>query len=626
MRVSRSFAVLLVLTLLSLGQKANLHAEEGGGGMSLAAPSSSASSATGMQQSPLVAPSALSAPPESVSEVLADGASATAQQQVAASAPTPFQAFVSASTGQQLAVYGRSFFRKVPSTFAPLNQVQVNPEYVIGPGDVIQVRAWGMIDIALDAPVKRDGTIYLPSIGQIAVSGVKFRNLESHLKEAVSKVFANFELSASIARTRSVQIYVTGHAQRPGTYNLSAMSTLLNALFASGGPSATGTMRNVEVKRGGKGIISFDLYKVLLYGDTSGDIGLQDGDVIFIPPVGPQVALLGDVKNPAIYELATSASVADLVTWSGGFESAAELKRVIVEKSSGAAFQTVAELQASWDDVSSRLSTLPVAPTEIIRVFAPGAVPIEVKIERAFVRVDGAVNQSGVIELRKGETLKSLMERVGGISDYGYLYGMKLMRESVRREQQSKIDEAVDRFEQELEASVKQRIAAGVDPGTVSLEAASQRRLVGKLRNVKADGRIILNLKDADAVVADLPELPLLDGDRIYVPQRPMTVDVIGAVYQQNTFIFQEDRSVSNYLALAGGTTRTADRGEVYRICADGTVKSRRHSGGGDINPGDAIVVPEKLTRGQSFLASLKDWTTVLYQLGLGAAGLNALK
>jgi len=541
-----------------------------------------------------------------------------------------FQIYVENSTGKKLDIYGRDLFRNVPSTFAPLKAVQVNPDYIIGPGDALQIRGWGMVDIDVNVTVSRSGDIYLPRVGSVKVSGVKYRDLQGYLKKAVGKIFKSFELSASIAQTRSLQIYVVGHALRPGSYSLSAMSTMLNALFASGGPSLTGSMRNIKLKRGSSPLTTFDLYDILLHGDKSSDISLQDGDVIYIPAVGPQFALLGDIKKPAIFELRQKASIAEIVTWAGGFESVAGLKNVIVEKNVNSRYQTITELQADWASIEQKLTQFEVQPTDIIRVFAPGAAPLEVKAEREFVRVDGEVNQSGVFELKKGETLKSLLARIGGTTEKAYIYGTQLKRESVKVQQQQKIDETIDRYEKDIEASAKQRLSGQTDPAqaaTVASELEAQRRIAAKLRTIKSEGRIILTLKDYQVTVNDLPDVSLKDGDTIYIPEKPGTVDVIGAVYQQNAFIFQPDRKVNHYLTLAGGVNMTGEKSELYRICADGTVRSSHHSGlGGRVNPGDAIVVPEKIQRGTTFIQDLKDWTNILYQLGLGAAGLAVLK
>lgn len=543
---------------------------------------------------------------------------------------TAFQNYVEKSTGIELEMFGREVFSHVPSTYAPLKNVQVNPDYVIGPGDALQIRGWGMIDIDVNVTVSRSGTIYLPKVGTITVSGVRYRDLQEYLKRAISRYYTNFELSASIAQTRSVQVYVTGHARRPGSYTLSAMSTMLNAMFLSGGPSETGTMRNIKLKRGGGPLMTFDLYDILIHGDKSTDLTLQDGDVIYISPVGPLVAMIGDVKKPAIYELKHKSSIADLTSWAGGFISAADLKQVIVEKKVGNRFQTVAELETDWFTIQDKLTKLSVQPSDIIRVFAPGAAPMEVLPERLFVVVDGEVLKPGVYELGRGETLRNLINRIGGVTERSYVFGTSLRRESIRKSQQEKIGQMADRFEKDIETSAKQRLATASDVAQIQSiqgELESQRRIAQKLREVKADGRIILNtVRNAKATVAELPELPLKDGDVVYIPQRPTTVDVIGAVYQQNTFIWEEGKGMKSYLTLAGGISPTGDSGEVYRILANGTVLSKRKGGGCNINPGDAIVVPEKLQRGKTFIQHLKDWTSILYQLGLGAAGLNALK
>lgn len=542
-----------------------------------------------------------------------------------------FQSYVASSTGTSLGIFGRELFGNVPSTYAPLGAAQVNADYVIGTGDVLQIRGWGMVDIDITVTVNRSGEVYLPRIGSVNVAGVKYRDLQGHLKKAISRIYTNFELTASIAQTRSVQIYILGHAQRPGTYTLSAMSSLLNALFVSGGPSATGTMRDIQLKRGNAPPVSIDLYDMLLYGDKSMDRSLQDGDVIYIPEVGPLVALLGNVKNPAIFELNKKTSLSEIVNWAGGFESAADLKHVIVEKSVENRYQTIAELQADKASIAKELSNIIVTPTDIIRVFVPGTIPFQVKVAREFVLVDGAVKQPGVFQIEKDETLKALVARAGGVNEKGLVYGTVFTRESVRREQQTKINEAVDRFEKDLDSNYKERLARESDPAQtvmIQKQVEFQRGIISKLRAFKADGRVILSLKAYDSKVADLPDFPLEDGDRIFIPEKSSTVSVLGSVFQQNTFIYQPDYNANDYIEKAGGVSPSGDKSMMYRICADGSVQNKKHGGWrGSINPGDAIVVPEKIvSSGPGFISILKDWTTILYQFGIGAAGLKTLK
>jgi polysaccharide export outer membrane protein len=542
-----------------------------------------------------------------------------------------FGTYVETVTGAPLERFGKSLFTDVPTTFAPLDSAQVNGDYVIGTGDELQIRGWGMINVDVTAVVDRSGAVYVPRVGAIKVAGIKYRDLQGHLKQAIGKIYSNFELSASISQTRALQIYVVGHAVRPGTYTLNSMSTLLNALFTSGGPAPSGSMRNVQLKRGGATVATFDLYDMLVKGDKSRDATLRDGDVIYIPEVGPLVALVGNVKNPAIFELRGATTLAELIGWSGGVDSSADQKQIIIEKTVNNNYQTLAEVLADPATMAARLGSIAVKPTDVIRVFAPGAVPVQARLQKEYVRVSGEVAQSGVFQISKGETLRELMVRIGGIPDTGYVFATQFKRESVRRMQQLKLDEVADRFERDLEAAG--RLSGTTDKDVVAIKAAEmerQRRVAQKLRTIKAEGRIVLELEDGNAQVKHLPDLPLQDGDMVYVPRKPSTVDVLGSVFQPNAFIFKPRRNVKDYLQLAGGATGNADTSEMYLIRADGTAKSGHGSwfaglGGAVINPGDTIVVPETIER-TSWRQSLKEWTAIFYQFGLGAAGLKVLR
>lgn len=545
-----------------------------------------------------------------------------------------FEAYAEGVTGKKLSVFGKDLFSDVPSTFAPFDSAQVNQDYVIGTGDELQVRGWGMVDIDVSATVDRSGAIFIPRVGSVKVSGVQYKDLQGYLKKAVGKIYNNFELTASIAQTRAVQVYVVGHAVRPGTYTLSAMSTLLNALFTSGGPDATGSMRNIQLKRGAQTVTNFDLYDMLAKGDKSGDMTLRDGDVIYIPAVGPLVALTGNVKQPAIFELKGNANLAEVLAWAGGFDSAAETKQVIVEKNVDNHYQTVVELAGDRSVSSGQLAGIAVRPTDVLRVFAPGAVPVQAQIQNEYVRVAGEVRQSGIFLLKKGETLRELVSRVGGANENGYLYAIQLNRESVRRQQQAKLNEVADRFERDMESNATQRMGASADQANaakLAIELDQQRRIVQKLREIKAEGRIVLDLPGMEAQIKNLPDLPLQDGDSVYIPRRPGTIDVLGAVFQQNAFVYRPQRNVSDYVKQAGGITMTGDKSEMYLIRADGTAQSAQNTGwfsgigGAVLNPGDTIVVPEKIER-SSFMQSLKEWTSIFYQFGLGAAGLKVLR
>lgn len=246
---------------------------------------------------------------------------------------TEFQKFVAGTTGQVLPVFGANLFLNAPSTFAPIDETPVPPDYLIGPGDELRIRIWGQVNFDADVMVDRSGDIYLPQVGRVHVSGLPYQALSQHLHDSVGRVFRNFNLTSDIGQIRAVQVYVTGLAQRPGTYTISSLSTLVDALFASGGPSVQGSMRHIYLKRDGKTVADFDLYDLLVNGDKSKDAKLQSGDVISIPPAGPQVAMTGAVRIPAIFELRDGDTLGKLLKYAGGAATTASSSaRISVER------------------------------------------------------------------------------------------------------------------------------------------------------------------------------------------------------------------------------------------------------------------------------------------------------
>lgn len=250
-------------------------------------------------------------------------------------ATTQFQKFVQDSTGKALALYGYNLFDS--GRFPAVTDVPAPANYVLGVGDEVDLKIWGVVDIALRLPVDRNGQITVPKVGPVTVAGVQADQLEKHLRTQIGRVFSNFELSATLGRLRTVQVFVVGQARKPGAYMVSSMSTLISALFDSGGPSATGSLRKIALVRQGKTVSTLDLYGFIHSGDTAGDARLLAGDVIVIPPAGPRVALQGALDNPAVYELAKpEETLADLLRYSGGLQSLTATHKALVERVSNA--------------------------------------------------------------------------------------------------------------------------------------------------------------------------------------------------------------------------------------------------------------------------------------------------
>jgi protein involved in polysaccharide export with SLBB domain len=676
---------------------------------------------------------------------------------------TEFQRFAASSVGQVLPIFGANLFEHVPTTFAPLDRVPVTSDYVIGPGDELLLRAWGQISIDLELTVDRAGAVFIPQVGNISVSGLQFQQVPGFLRSRIERVYRNFDLNVNMGQLRSVEILVVGQVRRPGSYTVSSLSTLVNALFASGGPSAQGSMRHIQLKRNAQVATEFDLYDLLLKGDKSKDLRLLPGDVVYVPPAGPQVAVAGSVRNPAIYELHGEATAGELIQMAGGLSAVADgqhatleriqqrnslvalefpldqrglatgvgdgdvlhvlavtprfsnvitlrgnvanpgrfpwregmhLRDVIPDKESlvtreywnkrnvlgfapqesAVAAVPVTEARRkpatttlgdsvpdiNWSyavierqnprDLSTELlpfhlgklvlerddsQNLELRQGDVVTVFSQADIRVSVSQQKRMVRLEGEFHSAGIYAVRPGETLGQLVQRVGGLTSQAYLFGAEFLRESTRADQQRRLDEFVGDLEKEVEQTSNLHMGSAStqeETSAIATKLESERRLVERMRSIKATGRIVLNLEPGENNLDRLMDLTLEDSDRFVVPARPATVNVLGAVYNQNAFVHENGLRIADYLRQAGGATRNADKGHTFIIRADGSVVPKQGSGPfkqafetARLNPGDSVVVPEAIFK-TTFLKGLRDWTQVFTQFALGAAAINILR
>jgi polysaccharide biosynthesis/export protein len=228
--------------------------------------------------------------------------------------------------------FGYDLFEGEPSTFAPVSDIQVPGDYVVGPGDKLHIQLYGNEPASYSLTVERDGRINFPKLGPINVSGLNFENARAVIEQHVAKQLIGSRVSVTMGDLRSIRVFVLGEANKPGSYTVSGLSTMTNALFVSGGVKKIGSLRNIQLKRNGRLVTVLDLYDLLLHGDTSGDRQLLPGDVIFIPPIGPIVSVDGAVRRPAIYEAKGEKTVADAIELAGGLSPEADAKLVQMER------------------------------------------------------------------------------------------------------------------------------------------------------------------------------------------------------------------------------------------------------------------------------------------------------
>ena len=259
-------------------------------------------------------------------------------------APTAVTGVTAAPPAKELKPFGYDLFAGTPNTFAPVTNVPVSPNYLLGPGDMLQIMFYGKTNSAFGLEINRDGTVNFPDLGPVGLAGLTFQEAKDMLQTRINAQMIGVQASISMGELRSMQIFVLGEAYKPGAYTVSSLSTITHALVVSGGVSDIASLRNIQLKRAGKTIASLDLYDLLMHGDTESDVRLQPADVIFIPTVGDLVSVNGQVLRPAIYELKGGESVADLIALSGGLGPKAYPSNASIERIQGGGFLTVLDL------------------------------------------------------------------------------------------------------------------------------------------------------------------------------------------------------------------------------------------------------------------------------------------
>jgi polysaccharide biosynthesis/export protein len=222
--------------------------------------------------------------------------------------------------------FGYDLFEGSPSTFAPVSDIQVPADYVVGPGDTLEIQLFGSETSRYELTVQRDGRINFPKLGPMMVGGLTFDATRELIEQRVAKQFIGTRVGVTMGDLRSIRVFVLGEAEKPGSYTVSGLSTMTNALFVSGGVKTIGSLRNIQLKRNGHLVTTLDLYDLLLHGDTSGDKQLMPGDVIFIPPIGNTVSVYGAVQRPAIYELKGEKTAGQAIDIAGGLLPDADAK------------------------------------------------------------------------------------------------------------------------------------------------------------------------------------------------------------------------------------------------------------------------------------------------------------
>ncbi|HEY6527130.1 MAG TPA: SLBB domain-containing protein [Cellvibrionaceae bacterium] len=260
--------------------------------------------------------------------------------------------------------FGADLFTNGPATFTPASDIPIPADYVMGPGDNIVIQLYGKENNAYSLTINREGQVQFPQIGPINLAGLSFSQAQTNLSEVVEKQMIGVKSSVTMGALRTIRIFVLGEVVQPGSFTVGALSTMTNALFASGGINKVGSFRNIQLKRQGKVVTSLDLYDLLLRGDTSEDARLMPGDVLFVPPVGETITVMGAVTRPAIYELRNSTDVSGALSLAGGASTAAYLPESRLQRIGNSGEKTLINL----DLTKARDKAQPIKDGDVLKI------------------------------------------------------------------------------------------------------------------------------------------------------------------------------------------------------------------------------------------------------------------
>ncbi len=509
-------------------------------------------------------------------------------------------------------IYGYDLFTSTPSTFALMSDVPIPPDYMLGSGDKLSLEYIGNENLTKEGFIGRTGVLHLPLLGPITLAGLTFSEASRLITKKVKSELIGTDIFITLSELRSIDIYLVGAAYKPGTYTVSALSTITNVLFASGGPSEVGSLRNIQLKRNGKLVTEFDLYSLLLKGDTSNDMRLQQGDVIFIPLQKATVQVSGDVLRPGIFEIQEGEKIADLQEYTGfrNKNGRIEVNKIDLER------------------LSRNTATYSLNEKNVLNKLLEDSDAFYITNSSNFISkqmtISGEVVYPGSYSINDGETILSIIERAGGLKNTAYTLGSVFTREEVAEIQKRGYLKSAEILEKAVAEKVLSRSSIN---NPMSFEVLQE--LIDQLKNMEPTGRQIVEI-DTYLLRSD-PGLnfSVQNGDNLYIPQRTDAISVMGEVANQSTHLYRNDLAIKDYIDLSGGLGPNADKSQIYIIKPNGQsmVLDNKLFGrnlSNSLLPGSTIYVTQKIG---SF-----DWldvtsivTPILADLAMSAATVIAI-
>ena len=504
--------------------------------------------------------------------------------------------------------FGNEYFSMMQSTLMPINEPNLDPNYILGFGDVLQLQFVGQKSEIIEVSLLRDGSISLPDIGKVFLSGLSLQEATKIINTKFEISFIGVDVFVTLLNIRDIQVLVSGNAFNPGPYTLNGNSNLFHALSVSGGPSNLGSFRKIDLIRDDKTIETVDLYENFIFGNNSFGPKLRSGDIIFIHPSQNQVSISGAIKRPGNYELLNTERLDNLIDFANGVRRNADLDSIFIQRiEDGNAIQVKASPKNLEQEILNDEESV------YIRSFPFRSVTIS-----------GSVENPGSYRLNEGDGILELVNLAGGYTKNAYEFGGVLINKKALEISQKAKDKLYEDF-------ISSFLESTISKSEESL--ASLSILIDELKNSSASGRISaeFNLE----ILKSNPSLntKLMEGDEIIIPEVVDHIYIFGEIANQGTTNYEVDQNINSYIEKMGGLTQYADRSNIFILHPNG-ISERismknvfRVSRGDKVNifPGSIIFVPREIPN--SFRAEvLQGYTSILGNLGVSLASISVLK
>ncbi len=499
--------------------------------------------------------------------------------------------------------FGLDIFSMMQSTLMPLNEPNIDDDYILDFGDVIEIQLVGQRSQNYSLTIKRDGSINLPDVGKIFLSGLSLGKAADLIKERIKDIYIGVDPYVTLTNIRDIQVIIAGNVFNPGPYTLNGNSNVFHALMVSGGPSEAGSFRNINLVRNGQIVQMIDLYQTFIFGKPSFGERLRTGDIIFVNPASKVITVSGAVKRPGVYELNQNETFEDLINFANGITVFADQENIRLDRFSGG------EIKSSIIDDKS-LNSIEPLDQDILSLRS---------FPQREVQINGYVLNPGTYRIREGETLSQLIKRAGGYIENAYELGGVLTKNSA--------------YEANLLAREKLIMSITTTATNVRIESNMDQidSLLSQLEQMPLSSRVVTEF-DLESIEAN-PSLDIIldDGDTVLIPSKVNQVYIFGEVQNQGGVSFKKNQGIDYYIDAVGGLNDFADKKSIFLLHPNGISEAVSKnafisSKTNNVYEGTIIFIPRDVSGSILNTDVAIAYSSIIGNIGLSLASLASIK